>query len=219
MRRRLFIARTFLGLGSLWCLPTIANYFSGMGSSGAYQLLPLAAKEGQIRHGLLDLPQISSEAHPLVSDWLLDISRNVFFKNGFVAASDGQDMEIISILLQQPSTRRKDAIQIQHRPSGSVILMEEREYALPHAGNDWVVLEKRENEHLRMVFGHLDASSERVFSLEKEAEIFVFVLQGELMVNDVQLPVHTGLEMTTSKDLHFSVLSDTQLIIIENPKI
>lgn len=90
-----------MGIGSFLLIPSIANA-SVFGLANESRLIPLSKLSGQIRHGALILPQIGYKNDHISFDWLDDVTRKVFFENGFQQSQEEKDLEIVSILLTDP---------------------------------------------------------------------------------------------------------------------
>ncbi len=216
MERRNFVRNTALGFTSFLVFPRLVAS-NNTASSTYAQLIPIHENPGQIRHGLLQLPQLDTPTPVLSFDWLKDVSRNVFFKNGFGASMGKEDMEITSILLENKDHNWADAIQIQQKQEATVILTQEREWQCKHHQNEIILLQNNRHQAINFSFGNLNHSARHLYSPSGKREVFIYLLAGIIKVNGRLLEENVGLGLQTGDAVVFEAVRKSQFVLMEKP--
>jgi len=217
MERRNFIKNTSLGLGSFLLIPSIADA-SVFGLANESQLIPLAKLSGQIRHGALILPQIGYKNDHISFDWLDDVTRNVFFENGFQQSQEEKDLEIVSILLTDPETGDPESIQIQKVNKEITLLYEDLEWTLDSEMKGLNLLNPEESVFLKVYFGNAAKGESIEYKIDRqtnrEVECYVHIFDGSLKVNEQVLENDYGLGLKAKSNVHFEALESSRFLVL-----
>ena len=207
MQRRKFIQNISLASIAAGFVPSygLANFLP---ETNPVFLIPIGEAQTQIRHGALNLPIAAKENGSMPFDWLLQINRNIFFKNGF-QRSESIDLEIISILLK--NEEGLEAVQIQLSPEQTCVMIEDQFLTFGRtAGFQKVTVA---DGHTQLLIGHLEESKNYDLSFETEEAVFVQLLEGAISCNDQVLDLNTGLALENSRALRFDALADSRVIV------
>jgi len=213
MERRRFIKKTSLGLSAFFFLPSFFKESFAKSNAINGELYSFANVNGQIRHGALTLPQIGFKNEQISFDWLHDISRNVFFQNGFIKGKEEEDMEITSILLNPANNNLIESIQIQTKGSETILLVGDQEYRLAHENRGLKLLTGEKT--LELYFGNLETASSETINLEESAELFIYLLKGEMQVNGIDLKRNVGLGLKDIFNLKFECKAESQFLYLQ----
>jgi len=208
MQRRKFIQNIGLAGFAIGLAPAsgLANLLP---QETAGFLIPLGEAQTQIRHGALNIPLGLKENSTMPFDWLLQVHRNIFFKNGF-QSSGGMDLEIISVLLKEEEDL--EAIQIQLSTEETTVMVKDQLVAL---GRKEVFQEVgMMDETTQLVIGDLSATKVYDFPLAESKSVFVQLLEGAISCNDQVLDLNTGLALEAGKELHFKATLDSRVLIL-----
>lgn len=203
MQRRSFLRNISLGAIAVGFVPHYGMAHFLPPSRGT--LVNLGAPMTQIRHGALHVP--TPPAIPF--DWLQQVHRNIFFKNGF-QRSQQSDLEIVSVLLQ--GGEQTEAVQIQLAAEGSTLMIGEemvfvgREEGFQQVGKEAV--------GVQFYLADFEAGKEYVFSPETEATVYVQLLEGHLNCNEQHLDIQTGLALAEAENLHFYPTEDSRILLL-----
>jgi len=208
MQRRKFIQNISLASLAIGLTPTpgIAHLFPQTPTSF---LIPLGEAQTQIRHGALNLPLALSEKNAMPFDWLLQVHRNIFFKNGF-QASGGKDLEIISVLLKEEEGL--EAIQIQLSTEETTVMIKDQLVTLKRKEAFQEVANS--NSTTQLVVGDFSIDTLYDFPLVDEKGVFVQLLEGAISCNDQVLDLNTGLALEKGTGLQFKASLDSRVLIL-----
>ncbi len=213
MERRKFIRNTGLGIGSFLLMPSIVNA-DILGTASQSQIIPLAKLSGQIRHGALILPQVGYKNEMIAFDWLDDITRNVFYENGFKASPDESDLEIVSILLTDPQTGDPESIQVQRSKNEVTILYEDLEWSVKPQEGIQLLVNAEEEGFLKIHFGEIQAGKQLEYEVDGQQECYVHLLKGAVTVQNQELKSEYGLGLTIDKNINFEGQESSQFLIL-----
>lgn len=213
MERRSFIKKTGIGIGGALLAPgAIAS--SVLPSLVNSQYVPLRENIGQIRHGLLQLPQAGYINNLISFRWLDDASRNIFFENGFQEGN--KDMEIISLLIRDPQSSETDAMQIQKAEDDVIILREGVSHTISHAKYGFKQVPGKKLKDIKLEVGYLSGFKAVQRKVQKGTEVYLQMLEGHMMVNDISLEPGTGLCLSYMKDLQFQPTKACKFILLSH---
>ena len=213
MERRKFIRNTGLGIGSFLLMPSIVNA-DILGAANQSQIIPLAKLSGQIRHGALILPQAGYKNDLIPFDWLDDITRNVFYENGYKESPDESDLEIISVLLTDPKTGDPESIQVQRSQNEVTVLYEDLEWTVERKDGIQLLTNAEEEGFMKIHFGTIQADSQLDFEIEKQQECYVHLLNGLVSVQGQEMKREYGLGLTIDKNINFTAKETSQFLIL-----
>ena len=217
MGRRNFIKNTSLGLGSFLLIPSICNA-SISGLANESQLIPLKQLSGQISHGALILSETGYEKDHIFFDWMDDVTRNVFFENGFEKSQEEKKLEIVSILLTEPETGDPESIQIQKINNEITLLYEDLEWTLNNEMKGLNLLNGEYNGFLKVYFGNAEKGEDFKYSINqqinRQIECYLHIFDGSLKVNEELLKNDSGLGIKASNDMYFEILETSRFLVL-----
>lgn len=220
MKRRQFLQNAAVGIGSMLVLPNVSMLAS---SEQARQVVvPLGGAMPQIRHGLLNLPQLGLDNQMESSlempfEWLGEIRRNLFFKNGFQASDSDEDIEIISVMYHNKDSEQTEAVQIQLSQNEARILLGEQFYTCSTEGK-FHEISNNANGNLSLYFSQIDGGESDRQTFKKDSELFVHILEGAVEINEIELFADYGLAINHHEELKFEALESSKMLIFENTK-
>lgn len=213
MERRSFIKKTGIGIGGAMLAPgAIAS--SVLPALVNSQYVPLKENIGQIRHGILKLPQTGFKNRLISFAWLNDASRNVFFENGFQKGQGNEDMEIISLLVNDPRTSAKDAIQVQNDGEDVKVLREGVSQVVSSSKHGFKSVSGKKLKNIKLEIGHLGGFKKLRRKVPKGTEVYIQMLKGHMRVNDISLEPGTGLCLSMMSELQFNPTQACKFILL-----
>ena len=227
MKRRKFLEKTALGIGGMMVFSNVSAIASV--NSTQSLLVPLNAAMPQIRHGALSLPQLNltdwnPKTKQIPFEWLGEIRRNLFFKNGFQKneLEEEEDLEIISVMYNDVRNDEKEALQIQCSQLETNLLVKDELYSVQKQEGIVALkksVENQENaESLSLSVGVLEAGKEYNHTFNPNSELFVYLLEGNVQINKNELFSDFGLAINGTKELVFFAKENSKLLIFENKK-
>lgn len=243
MERRNFIKNTALSIGAMVVLPSLSSNLTGntlvnagqvsgngvVGGAAKNFLVSLNAAAPQIRHGLLNLPQLGFKNEKLPFDWLGEIRRNVFFQNGFQESDAQTDIEIVSILFNDVSNDAdgQEAIQVQIEVDKTTVLFGAQEWrTIIDSPNNRENIENGENDGLQKIGQNIEGNfalyigvfeSETAYkhAFASNTEVFVHVLNGDLTVNQKELKSDFGLGLKGVENIEIEAQKESKILVLE----
>lgn len=213
MERRSFIKKTGLGISGAILVPN-AIASSVMPALVNSQYVPLKETIGQIRHGLLTLPQAGFKNSLISYSWLQDVSKNVFYENGFQEGTNNEDMEIISLLVKDPKTQATDAIQVQKSGEDVVVLREGDSQVISLTKPGFKAVSGKKLKNIKLEIGQLSGFKELSRKVPRGTEVYLQLLKGHMVVNDIDLEPGIGLCLSSMRYLHFKPTQACKFILL-----
>lgn len=203
MQRRSFLHNISLSVLAAGFVPHYGLAYFSPQPSGT--LVNLGAPMTQIRHGALHVPA----APTIPFDWLQQVHRNIFFKNGF-QRSQQSDLEIVSVLLQEGE--QTEAVQIHLEAEKSTLMIQENLVVMDRVEGFQEV--STEAIGVQFWLADLEAGKEYVFSPDSEAGVYVQLLQGQLSCNEQLLDTQTGFALPQAADLQFRPTKNSRVLLL-----
>ncbi len=175
-------------------------------------LVPLENPVKQIRHGALNFPLFSDRNPALPFDWLLQVQRNIFFKNGF-QRSETKDLEIISILLQTDADAgATDALQVQLEATQTTAMWGDHLESIPLTQN-WSTIGQADPSQA-LYLAHWSEGQATTPDLGAYKELYLQVLEGQISCNGQIIDSNTGLAFAELETLEVEALSDCRVLFL-----
>ena len=208
MQRRKFIRNISLASLAIGLVP-YAGMANLLPQNPSGFLIPLGEAQTQIRHGALNLPIALKDNTTMPFDWLVQVHRNIFFKNGF-QASGGMDLEIISVLLEEEEGL--EAMQIQLSESETTVMIKDQ--LLQIERRDGFQEGLVENVATQLLLGDLSAGQSYECEIESGGEVFVQLLEGAIVCNEQVLDLNTGLALEGISKLAFEGSRNSRVLVL-----
>lgn len=200
MKRRSFIRQAGLGISGAVLAPNImANGM--MPALVNSQYVPLRETEGQIRHGVFAPPQTGYKNKLISFPWLDDAHKTKFFGQGLPEASAEKDIDITSLLINDPKSGAKDAIQVMNSQEGISVLREGKSFELDTSKKGFTTIPGKKLKKVKMEMGHLSGFKELKRKIAKNTQAYLQVIKGNLIVNDINLEAGIGLCLSETRTL------------------
>ena len=163
MDRRSFIAYSSLAtIGAALSSSAVASTIQSFANSVQ---LPTAAQH--VRHGMCDLKAIRN---PMLPKWITVFEPHQFLKNGFNATKD--DLNLMQFNLSG------QAFSLGFDDTKAIITSKENTQEISFHKSEQILESKAKNYSIRVLSGI------EQLTIENETEILLFVLKGDLNVND-----------------------------------
>ncbi len=202
------------GISGVFLAPNLVTASGLFPSLVNSQYVPIREGEGQIRHGVLTLPQAGYKNSLISFPWLHDVSKNVFYKNGFEAESSSDDLEVFSILIKDSESDTMDAIQVQKKGEEIVILREDKSWELSPSKKEFRQIPGKMLKSIKMEVGNLSGFKQVSRKVTKGTQVYAQLISGEVIINDIKLEAGRGLCLSSMKSLDILPRKKSQIILL-----
>jgi len=211
MQRRKFLKHTSIATLAYNFVPSLAFGNKLLTKNTTSTLIPLADTSWQIRHGALNFLPALDQQQSLAFDWIVDIHRNIFLKNGFQRDGDA-DLDIISIALKDQEKEGIRSMQIQLAKDQVKVMWQDQFVATACTNGLQQIALSDDDYCLELIC--LTANQAFEFVSKKEKEYFVEILDGAVQFGDFELTTQLGLILESGIKITIKALEQPSRILI-----